>query len=175
MFGDRTIEQVRILLEEDLKSELREQGHHLTGALEDSIQSIREALSSGVALEMFAEGYIDPVNSGVPSSNIPFDSSTSSGAKTSQYIQGLKNYAMLRMGITNEKEALSVAFAIAKTHEKEGMPTGASAAHSRNGRRTLAIESTMKENQREYEQRIDEIMGVEIDDALDQDFQVKII
>lgn len=174
-FGSKTIESIEGKLETDLKTELGEQGHRLTGALEDSVASITEEGNGSVAVEVFAEGYINPVNDGVTPAKIPYDSSQRTGAKTSLYIEGLKNYAMLRFGISDEKEATSAAFAIAKTHEKEGMPTKGSYAHSNNGKRTQAIDRTLSENEGKYELEVHEGISREIDDVLEQDFDIKII
>lgn len=174
-FGSKTIDKIETMLEGDLRAELKEQGHFLTGVLEQSIASVTEEGGGSIAVEVYAEGYINPVNDGVPPENIPFDSSKTTGAKSSKYIDGLKNFAMLRFGITDEKEALGAAFAIAKKHEKEGMPTKGSYTFSGNGKRTKAIDRTLNENENQYDHEIQEGLSEEIDDELDQNFDVQII
>lgn len=173
MLGSTTIRKIEQQLRADLIDELSQQGHYLTGALEASIQSIIEE-GKTIALEMSASRYIDPLNTGVPPENIPYDSSRKSGAKTSKYIQALKNYSMLRFGV-DEKEALTIAFKIAKKHEKEGMPTQGSYAFSKNSRRTTAIESTYNENESKYESIIENTFSGELDILIDQTFPETVI
>lgn len=172
MLGDKTIHIIEENVASDFKRELLDQGHHLTGALENSVRSLLKHNSSSVAVEFFANDYIDPLNDGVPPENVPYDSSQRTGAKSSKYIEGLKNYAMLRFGLTNEKEALSAAFAIAKTHEKEGMPSRGSYVYASNGSRTQSLARTLSENNAKYEAVIDRTISQEIDTELDQNFKV---
>jgi hypothetical protein len=169
--GDKTISNLEDHLGKDLKKELREQGHYLTGALEDSVTSQHSQGARGQVLEVFAEGYIDPLNDGVPANKIPYDSSKTTGAEHSKYIEGLTNFAKLRFGLDG-KEALGAAFAIAKKHEKEGMPTKGSYAFSNNGKRTESIDRTLSENEIQYDQIIEKGISDEIDQVLDFDFDV---
>lgn len=169
MFGNKTIQFLDIDLTEKIRKELSEQGHTLTGALESSFRSMK----TNTVLEVYANDYINPVNSGVPAENIPYDSSKQSGAKTSQYIEGLKRYAMMRFGITNEREALSAAFAIARKHEKEGMPTAGSYRFSNNGDRTEAVEKIINDAQLDFE--VEQSLDRELDDLLDFDTNITVI
>ena len=100
-----------------------------TGKLIDSIEY--EILSSSKEIKIVFEYlfYGDIVNNGVKPANIPFGKSTN--AKTSKYIEALKNWAA-RKGMKNP---LGAAFAIAKTQKREGMPTKGSYKFSSNGRR----------------------------------------
>ena len=82
-----------------------------------------------------------PLNTGVSPPRIPYGTYT--GAATSQYIEGLKTYAKLRFRASDE-DALGIAFAIAKKHKKEGMPTSGSYDFSTTGKRTRYIEETIK-------------------------------
>ena len=177
MFGTKTIEFVDRNLQEELKKELADQGHHLTGTLENSIQST----TKNSVLEVYAEDYLGgngeglgPLNTGVAADRVPFNSANRTGAKTSQYIQGLVSFVKLRMGITDDKEALSVAFAIAKTHEKEGMPSQASYSHSKNGRRTQSLEESFERNGK-VELQIEEGLSNELDSLLGMDGSVTVI
>lgn len=172
MLGEKTITIIRENVEQDFKQELLDQGHYLTGALESSVRSLITAGSKSVVLDVYANDYIDPVNDGVPASKIPYDSSVRTGAGSSRYIEGLKNYAMLRFGISDEKEALGAAFAIAKTHEKEGMPTSGSFAFSGNGSRTQSLARTLSENSGKYDTAVEKTVSEEIDIVLDQNFKV---
>ena len=64
----------------------------------------------------------------------------------SKYIEALQKYAQVRMGIS-EKESLGVAFAIAKTQKKYGMPTPASVFYSSTGKRTEFIGDALEKGQ----------------------------
>lgn len=159
MTGLKTIQKIDKLLKADLKKELRDQGHHLTGALEASIKSnINESVD--VVLQVEAKDYIDPLNTGVPASNIPYDPYVRTGAGHSKYIEGLKQFAKLRFGLS-DKEALGAAFAIAKKHKAEGMPTSGSFAFSNTGKRTEVMEQTYA--RQDYENLIENGVSEEID------------
>lgn len=113
----------------ELANELEAQGHRDTGALIDSIQ-YEILMDADIIRIVFTYLYYgDIVNDGVTAAKIPFGQS--SGAKTSLYIEALKEWAK-RKGMKNP---LNAAFAIAKTHKKEGMPSQGSYKFSNNGRR----------------------------------------
>ena len=95
------------------------QGHNLTGALSKSIEYEVQAQTDAASIEFRLLNYGMVLNYGVAPERIPF--TPNSGAKNSKYIDGLKMFAKLRFG-ANDKEALSIAFAIAHKHKKFGMP-----------------------------------------------------
>jgi len=119
------------------------QGHKLTGGLINSIEyQVRAQVTSAeIDFLMFDYGVI--LDRGVSAANIPY--SPGSGAKSSKYIDGLKQYARLRMGAATEKEAERIAFAIARKHKSEGMPTKASFVYSKTGKRTGAIDAALED------------------------------
>ena len=90
-----------------------------------------------------------------------------SGARISKYIQGLKNFARLRFGVS-DKEALSIAFAIAKKHKREGMPTKSSSRFSKTGKRTEAIEDALAEVDDELNKMIEDTLEVIINLSIEQ-------
>lgn len=118
-------------LQEDLRKELKAQGHYLTGKLNDSIEYNIEVLPGIVRAEMEIEDYGIAMEFGVPASRIPY---TPGGGGTSKYIQGLIRFWNLR-GVTG-KEGIRAAFATARKHKREGMPTRSSYAFSTTGART---------------------------------------
>lgn len=122
--------------------EWQRQGHHLTGAFE---QALTYEIDGETIRIYDNKGYGSILNKGVPAEQIPF--SPGSGAKTSRYIQGLANYAKLRMGV-NDKLALSIAFAIAYTHKREGMPSKGSVKYSSTGKRIQFVEDGVPEIER---------------------------
>lgn len=101
-------------------------------------------------------GYARFVNVGVSADRIPFGG-RKTGAKTSAYIQGLIKYVLNRMGIGGA-QGISIAFAIANKHKKEGMPTEKSKKYSKTGKRTEFIEEAFKKGEKE----IDEIVEKEL-------------
>jgi hypothetical protein len=55
----------------------------------------------------------------------------------------------------SEKEAKSIAFAIASKHKKEGMPTKTSARFSKTGKRTGFIEQALDKNSQKFVELIE--------------------
>lgn len=170
MIGQTTIGKIDEILNGSLNTELRDQGHYLTGALEKSKQSTTSSENNKIVLEIRAASYMNPVDEGVPASRIPYNPNAVTGAGTSKYIEGLKRYAKLRFGLTDDKKALSAAFAIAKKHAKEGMPTFGSYAFSDNSRRTNAIEQAYTENESKINDVIDNGLNDEVDNFIDKTF-----
>jgi hypothetical protein len=110
-----------------------EQGHNLTGKGAASIRAETTSTGNTTTVSIYAADYVYTLNRGVPASRIPY--TPNSGATTSKFIDGLKNYAKLRFGL-GDKEALSVAFQIARKQKAQGMPTIASQRFSKTGKRT---------------------------------------
>lgn len=130
----------------ELRDELRDQGHNLTGRLSNSIGADIDEDADGWEIDISHEKYGVYLDFGVKPDRIPY--SPGSGAKYSKYIHALKDWVLARGIKTNEKAALSMAFAIARVQKREGMPTRGSFRFSQNGRRTgwLQYPSTAKEN-----------------------------
>lgn len=125
------LKQVDRFIATRLIEELRNQGHYLTGAVERSIHGEISKINGGTALSGTALYYAKIIHAGASADRIPFQ--PGSGAKTSKYIDALIGYFKLR-GLA-EKEAKSAAFATAKIHKKEGMPTSNSHTYSSSGER----------------------------------------
>ena len=107
------------------------QGHKMTGAFEESLEVVTDQNSvSGIG-----NVYGIYLNVGVKPSEIkhPFARAR---------IDGLTRFVEHRMGLSG-KEAVSVAYAIATTHKREGMPTSGSYAYSDNGKRTDFIDDAI--------------------------------
>lgn len=133
---------------EFVREELTEQGHNLTGNLLNSVST--RQVSSGDEITILVEhlAYGRFVDQGVRPSRIPF--SPGSGARTSKYIEGLKEFVRLRrIAGPLESDILGAAFAIAKKHKKEGMPTRASRRFSSNGRRVGYMSTTLETHRSE--------------------------
>jgi len=127
-------------LQKRLIAELQAEGHRLTGALEKSIQYEVKVEGDTITAVMTALDYGLVMEFGVPANRIPYGKG---GGGTSKYIQGLVRFFTLR-GL-GSREALSAAFATAKKHKREGMPTRGSYAFSSNGRRTGFVKNTLEQ------------------------------
>lgn len=127
------LQQADAELQKAIKAELRTQGHHLTGALEASLNgTITVHPTSGTGtLVGTALHYSQILSAGTTPARIPYGNYT--GAKTSKYIQALINFFILR-GL-DEAEAKKAAFATARKQKQEGMPTAASSKYSSTGNR----------------------------------------
>lgn len=128
------------LIVDELKEEMRAQGHVLTGSLLRSLEVDVSFERDGVRGVLKWSEYGNYLERGVKAAQIPFR--RGSGARVSKYIQGLIRFFELR-GL-NEREAKSAAFATANKHKREGMPTRSSYRFSSNGRRTGMIERTVE-------------------------------
>lgn len=120
--------------------EWKAQGHNLTGKAVQELETRIVERGNDTIIEGYVLDYMANINSGVPASSIPY--SPGSGARSSQYIAGLISYVQKRMG-KSQREAQSIAFAIASRHKKEGMPTKNSARFSSTGKRTGFIEAAL--------------------------------
>ena len=117
-----------------VKAELQAQGHKMTGDLYNSIKYEIRSEASKVIIDYSFLDYGMVQNYGIKADRIPF--SAGSGAKKSKYIDGLVKFVQNRMGKSG-KEAERIAFAIARKHKTEGMPTANSynSKYTKNGRR----------------------------------------
>lgn len=145
------------MLVDALVDEFTAQGHKNTGAFINSIVYAVEATGDILSLSLYFDKYGVYLDKGVRPERVPFGSS--SGAKSSKYIQALTLWVRQRGFVTSQKQALSMAFAIAKKHKKEGMPTKNSYTYSINGRRTDFFTYTIDSIQSEIDRRIYELAG----------------
>lgn len=151
------------IIEAGIREESRAQGHHLTGAMENSLSYVTGRLGPLRILTGTAAEYTRFVNYGVGSGRVPFQQG--SGAGKSLYIEGLTKFFMLR-GL-GPKEAMGAAFATAKTHKKEGMPSKGSYRYSSTGSRTGMIEAAMTKK----EPLLDAHMATGFDNLVEEVFQ----
>jgi hypothetical protein len=141
------------------------QGHDLTGAF---VQGLSYEIVDNIIYiyDTTNSGYGKILNAGVSADRIPFTTNSErsergwekSPFKTSKYIQGLVLYAKLRKG-ANDKDALSIAFAIAHTQKKEGMPTKDSARFSKTGKRTQFVEDATTDVDKIVEKYMDQFVN----------------
>ena len=132
---------------EDLKKSLlqtwTDQGHFMNGNIISTMEFVVNSTDKYIDIIGMINKYGGYLESGVDKSKIPFTPPSGRGGK-SLYIQALARYAQLKMHVS-EKESLGVAFAIAYTQKREGMPTRGSYAFTKTGKRTQWIQDTLKD------------------------------
>lgn len=114
------------------KALLREwiaQGHHMTGAIVKEAEFVSETVANTLRLDLMIYAYGGIIETGTPAEKIPYSGRTGRGGK-SKYITALIGYVQKRMRIGDLKQAKSIAFAIAETQRKKGMPTPGSFKYS---------------------------------------------
>jgi len=128
------IEPIKVILKEALLNEWKAQGHYMNGKIVEEMEFLieRDLGRTSIIGKMYPYGTF--IDRGVEAANIPF--SPGSGAKSSKYIEDLIRFVKQRMAVTELTQAKSIAFAIAHTQKREGMPTGGSYQYSSTGKRT---------------------------------------
>ena len=164
--------QTRDEFEKFMKRELLKtwvaQGHNINGKVVREMDMVVEEFTDMVSFLFFFLPYGTFIESGVPSTKIPF--SGIGGGGKSAYIQGLIAYAQKKLNVASLAEAKSAAFAIAHTHKKKGMPSPASIRFSSTGRRTGWISDTFLNNRsvirRFMLQMVENIISVKFDNLI---------
>lgn len=139
---------------EDIKKELRLQGHFATGALEESFepkQSINE-------LEAFAYAYLQELEEGVEASEIP-----ALNKRSNEFLNLVKWVKLkgLESAGRNFMSAESIAEAIWRKWQKKGKPLETSKQFSKTGQITGAVEAVFKKGN--YFEQIDEEVVLTLD------------
>lgn len=140
------IEHLEQVLNEFLAQEWEAQGHKMTGAVVDAIEYTTKQEGSMLILSGLMYPYANIIAAGVKANKIPYSGRTGAGG-TSLYIQALQSYAQQRMNINDEKQSLRVAFAIAESQRKEGMPTSGSYKYSSTGKRLEWVEEAFRKGE----------------------------
>lgn len=115
------LQRLANVLIKEMQMQLRIANHIMTGTLSDSIESRILNTIEGRKIEIWIEQYGIALDQGVPPDRIPFTEPSGRGGR-SKYIEGLQRFAQLKLGVTDNRESLSIAFAIARKHKKVGMP-----------------------------------------------------
>lgn len=116
-----------------IAEEWKAQGHDLTG---DFIKSLRFEITNGDTIKVYGNHYGAILDAGVTPDQIKYPFAK-------KRIEGLTDYAKIRLG-ASDKDAISIAFAIATKHAREGMPLPSSKRFSKTGKRTGFIEDAEK-------------------------------
>jgi|GEM_PF-2097496 len=142
-----------------IQKEIIAQGHHNSGALEDSLSSTSRRKGKQDIMEGFAIYYARYVNDGLPASSASFKQVPF----LIRYFES-KGYPLYS---SSGPSATGLAFATVQKWKKEGMPTQASRRFSKTGSRTNFIESAFIG----AETRIDEYMVNGFDFVVEEQFQ----
>lgn len=153
-----------------LIAELSAQGHRNTGALEKSLSYEVKREGDGIVAVMTAFEYGLYVEFGVPASRIPYTPGGRKRGGKSKYIQGLVTF-FSHKGLS-PREALGAAFATARKHKREGMPTRGSYAFSSNGRRTGFTKNTLEQYLPILASKIGEGAGGIVEITIGQDLRL---
>lgn len=151
----------------ELRDELRDQGHNLTGRLSNSVAADATEDADGWDIDFSHEKYGVYLDFGVRPDRIPY--SPGSGARYSKYIQALKDWVLARGIKTNDRAALRVAFAIARVQKREGMPTRGSFRFSSNGRRKGWVQYPASSKENDIQQALYDFYENFIDASIDDE------
>lgn len=115
------LQRLADILKAEMVQQIRTMGHVMTGQLVESVESRISQTVTSANIEILVESYGLALNDGVPPERIPFTEPDGRGGR-SKYIEGLQRFAQLKLGVTDNRESLSVAFAIARKQKQKGMP-----------------------------------------------------
>ena len=155
-FNGGNIVKVNRRITADIKKELRQQGHYLTGALEQSIIEKETLTQSDIIIEAFGFAYIQDLEQGIPAEKIVINVNS---------LSEMTKYVELRMGYKG-RNAAKVALRILQKQKIEGNPTEASKRFSKDGERLHAVAKTFERNEAKYFEMIDAEVMLVIDNAL---------
>lgn len=145
-------EELRKYLLLRLQESLEKQKHNATGRLKDSIEVVEQSTATGLEIVVYSEDYGGYVERGREAGKLPPISALEQWVKTK--------------GIGTGKEAKGIAWAIAKSIEKKGIPSqpyknwGEGNSIKRTGWVTDAL------NEDEIFRQIDEVFGREVESKI---------
>jgi hypothetical protein len=157
-------DEISVLAISVVANEWRAQGHELTGSAVKQMETMVRMEINTLIIEGFVPNYMAINNQGVTAARIPY--TPNSGRPPSKYISGLIDYVKRRMG-KSDKEAKSIAFAIASKHKKEGMPTKTSARFSKTGKRTGFIEQALDKNSQKFVELIENAITFSVEATIE--------
>jgi hypothetical protein len=149
-----------VLINQEIRKEMVAQGHHLTGTMEDSLDSEITKQAKAEILEGFAVYYAQFVNDGFPAKS----------ASMRQFPFLLEYFIKRGFPVASSGDTTTAGQMAAMTIRKwmrEGMPTKASKRFSSTGSRTQMIENAFVGSQN----KIDEYMTDGLDFVVEERFQ----
>ena len=157
-------DDISALAIEVIAMEWRAQGHELSGSAVKQMETVVKFEINTLVIEGLVPDYMAINNSGVTAARIPY--TPNSGRPPSKYISGLIDYVKRRMG-KSDKEAKSIAFAIASKHKKEGMPTKGSVRFSTTGKRTGFIEQALDKSSPKFIELIENAITFSVEATIE--------
>jgi hypothetical protein len=157
-------DNISALAIEVIAMEWRAQGHELSGSAVKQMETVVKFEINTLVIEGLVPDYMAINNSGVTAARIPY--TPNSGRPPSKYISGLIDYVKRRMG-KSDKEAKSIAFAIASKHKKEGMPTKGSVRFSTTGKRTGFIEQALDKSNPKFIELIENAITFSVEATIE--------
>jgi hypothetical protein len=157
-------DNISALAIEVIAMEWRAQGHELSGSAVKQMETVVKFEINTLVIEGLVPDYMAINNSGVTAAKIPY--TPNSGRPPSKYISGLIDYVKRRMG-KSDKEAKSIAFAIASKHKKEGMPTKGSVRFSTTGKRTGFIEQALDKSNPKFIELIENAITFSVEATIE--------
>lgn len=148
------------ILIDAIDDEFTLKGHPNTGEFQQSLEGIIERNGPDISVQIWGNDYGLYLSRGVPADRVPYtrrNRGQGSGG-TSKYITGLMNWVETKLGITDHREALSIAFAIAQRHSEEGYPIS-------DGELGSKFLEAVQEN---YDDKIQEIIEDYYDDLINK-------
>jgi hypothetical protein len=121
MEANELLNNLAELLKEEMRQQLKIANHIMTGSLSESIESRILSTIEGRKIEIWLNSYGIALDQGVPPDRIPFTEPSGRGGR-SKYIEGLQRFAQLKLGVSDNRKSLGIAFAIARKHKQVGMP-----------------------------------------------------
>ena len=119
--SDQLLQNLADLIVAEMKAQIKLAGHVMTSSLVDSVEAQITRTVTGARIEVLLNDYGLSLDRGVPPERIPYTPPTGRGGR-SLYIEGLQRFAQLKLGVTDQRESLRVAFAIARKQKERGMP-----------------------------------------------------
>ena len=158
-FKPANIDRVNDLITADIKKELRLQGHHDTGYLEQSIRPYLAVINNEIILQAYAAEYISELEEGVPANKIKIDNAE---------FENLRGWVIRKIGVATPAEATAVAAAIVRKWKKEGKPLAGSKDFSESGEVLHAIKIAFTANENNYYNLLDDLVSTELDLEFDK-------
>ncbi len=154
---DKIFDLANKAIVEDIKTELRLQGHHFTGALEASIQDRIIEDNGSLVLTAEALSYLEDLEKGIPANEIP---------NRTIDLPGLASWVRIKSiwRGCSEKQSFKIALTIIKKWKKEGFELEGAKFFSSTGKVDRAVSETFEKNQDEYFTMIDQAAIGRLDD-----------
>lgn len=151
------VEVTMALIQRKLRESQQAQGHDNTGRLRESIQYDVIADTNTIVGRMYFEDYGIYVNVGVRAASVRYPITV--------MIEWFRSKGL------NEREATRAAWATRAVHQREGIPTRASARFSQTGQRTGFVEKALEDSLDDIGAIIEQRLGAWIELQFQELFQ----